>query len=97
LLCISRNDQTSLPGFEQDDYVRESGADELPLVDLLIEFEFLRRGNILAISHMSGEALNRIGIASGAAISAKALVYMLVGHVEHHMASMNEKYLPNLR
>ena len=97
LLCISRNDQTSLPGFEQDNYVRESGADELPLVDLLIEFEFLRRGNILAINHMREEALNRIGTASGVVISAKALVYMLVGHVEHHMASMNEKYLPNLR
>ena len=97
LLRISRNDQTPMPGFEQDNYVRESGADELPLADLLIEFEFLRRGNILAISHMSEEVLKRIGTASGAAISAKALVYMLVGHVEHHMASMNEKYLPNLR
>jgi len=96
LLRISRNDATPLPGFEQEDYVRAAGFDSYSLSDLIQEFEFLRRANILAISHMTDESINRRGIASGAAISALALVYMLVGHVDHHMASLNEKYLPKL-
>lgn len=94
LLRISRKDKTPLAGFEQSDYVRESIADNLPLNDLLDEFEYLRRANTLAIKNMPEEAIGQMGNASGVAISARALIYILVGHVEHHMASLKEKYLP---
>jgi hypothetical protein len=96
LLRISRNDATPLPGFEQDDYVREAGFDNVPLNDLINEFEYLRRANILAISNIKEEALLYLGTASGYPVSTRALVYMLVGHVDHHMASLHEKYLPNI-
>lgn len=94
LLRVSRKDKTPLPGFEQDDYVREAKADEIALTDLLDEFTFLRRANLLAIQNMSASALAEVGTASGNPVSARALVYILVGHVEHHMVSLNEKYLP---
>lgn len=97
LLRISRNDPAPLTGFEQEDYVREAGFDNHPLQDLLQEFEYLRRANILAINNMSEEAALRQGTASGYTVSARALIYMLVGHVDHHMASLHEKYLPALR
>jgi uncharacterized damage-inducible protein DinB len=97
LLRISRGDETPLPGFEQEPYVRESGADNLPLKDLLQEFEFLRRADILAIRNMSTEATLRRGTVSDAVISARALIYIMVGHVEHHMACLHEKYLPALK
>lgn len=97
LLRISRKDKTPLPGFEQEDYVRESGADELLLSDLLDEFEHLRRANMLAIRNMKEEAVLETGTASGATVSARALIYFLVGHVEHHMESLKEKYLPSIR
>jgi hypothetical protein len=94
LLRISRNDPTPLPGFEQEDFVRAAGFDSIPLSDLVSEFEFLRRANILAVRHISDEAMDRRGTASRTAISARALIYMMVGHVDHHMASLHEKYLP---
>ncbi len=93
LLRISRNDVTPIPGFEQDDFVREAGFDNCSLQDLIQEFEYLRRANILAIQNMSGDSTLRCGTASGYAVSARALIYMLVGHVDHHMASLQEKYL----
>jgi len=96
LLRVSRNDSTPLPGFEQDDYVRESGFDKYPLDELLDEFKHLRRANIIAIRNMRDELVDRRGTASGFPISTRALIYMLVGHVEHHMASLKEKYLPAL-
>ena len=96
LLRISRNDQTPLAGFEQEDYIREAGFDNRTLSDLIQEFEFLRRANILAILHMPDEAVQRKGTASGATVSANALIFMMVGHVEHHMASFHENYLPKL-
>ena len=97
LLRVSRNDKTSLPGFEQDDFVREAGFDGHPLKDLLQEFELLRGANILAINNMKEEATKRIGTASNNPVSARALIHMLVGHVDHHMASLQEKYLPGLK
>lgn len=94
LLRISRADPTPLPGFEQEDFVRAAEFDNIPLRDLLGEFEHLRRANISAIRHMSPEALEQRGTASGATVSARALVYMIVGHVDHHLASLRKKYLP---
>ena len=97
LLRVSRSDATPLPGFEQDDYVREAGFDNCALQDLIQEFEYLRCANILAIQNMNEESTLRRGTASGATVSARALIYMLVGHIDHHMASLNEKYLPALK
>ena len=94
LLRISREDATPLPGFEQVDYVRAAGFDKYSLSDLVSEFEFLRRANLIAIGNMSEAAVHCRGTASGHTISARALIYMLVGHVDHHMASLHEKYLP---
>lgn len=94
LLRISRQDATPLPGFEQEDYVRAAGFDRFSLHDLVSEFEFLRRANLLAIQRLSEEAVNFRGSASGYTVSARALIYMMVGHVDHHMASLYEKYLP---
>ncbi|HSM70654.1 MAG TPA: DinB family protein [Anaerolineales bacterium] len=94
LLCVSRNDPTPLPGMEQDDYVREAGYDQYALGDLITEFEHLRRANILAIQNMNEEIADRRGTASGFPVSVRALIYMLVGHIDHHMASLYEKYLP---
>lgn len=94
LLRISRGDATPLPGFEQNDYVLAAEYDHYSLNDLVCEFEYLRRANIIAIQHMTAEAMDRRGTASGNPISARALIYMMVGHVDHHMASLQEKYLP---
>jgi hypothetical protein len=97
LLRVSRNDSTPLSGFEQEDFVREAGFDNCSLQDLLQEFEHLRRANIIAIQNMPDEFADRRGTASGATVSARALIHMLVGHVDHHMTSLHEKYLPTLK
>lgn len=97
LLCISRNDPTPLPGFEQNDYVREAGFDKYPIQDLLGEFEHLRQANILAIQNIDDALQLRKGTASGYPFSVRALIHVLAGHVEHHMASLREKYLLNIK
>jgi hypothetical protein len=93
LLRVSRGDATPLPGFEQEDFVRAAGFDNCGLQDLVREFEYLRRANLLAIQYMTAESMNCLGTASGHTVSARALIYMLVGHVDHHIASLQEKYL----
>ena len=41
-LCFARNDQTPLPGYEQNDYVREGSFDSRNLTDILEEFATVR-------------------------------------------------------
>jgi hypothetical protein len=96
LLRVSRNDKAPLTGFEQDDYVREAGFDNHDLKDLLKEFELLRGANVIAINNLSEEATKRIGTASGNPVSARALIHMLVGHVDHHVSSLQQNYLPGI-
>lgn len=96
LTCFSRREQNPLPGFDQDDYVREANFNAYTLADLLAEFEFTRRANLLAINYLTDAALNYRGIASGNPISVRALIHVMVGHVDHHLKSLQREYLPKL-
>lgn len=95
-LRISRGDQTPLPGFDQDEYVRTANFGDRTLPDLLEEFVLLRRANLLAFNRLTHEAIQRQGTASGFGVSVRALIYILAGHVEHHMESLRQDYLPKL-
>src|SRR6476659_3590194 len=45
-LRFARNDKTELPGFEQDDYVPYSGANERSIQDILHELETVRNATL---------------------------------------------------
>lgn len=90
---ISRADETPLPGFEQNSYVANADFNARSLADLLDEFDLLRRANLLQFKALKPEAFTLRGTASGYSISVRALLYVLVGHVEHHLKSLKEVYL----
>lgn len=92
-LCFARNDQTELPGFEQDDYVPAARFDERAWDDILAEFEAVRRANILMFRGLDGDAWSRRGVANGNPMSVRALAYAIAGHELHHMGVIRTKYL----
>ncbi|MFA7420457.1 MAG: DinB family protein [Melioribacteraceae bacterium] len=92
-LRFSRNDKTTLPGFEQDDFVPNSNHDNTLLNDLVEEFILVRKANLKMFASFSDEMWIRIGIASENAMSVRALAYNLAGHFIHHIAVVEEKYL----
>ncbi len=93
ILRISRGDETPIEGFEQDDYIATSNANNRTFSDLLDEFELNRRSNILMVKNVDDEASKRIGTASGNPISVRAITYIMAGHVTHHLRVLNERYL----
>lgn len=93
VLRISRGDETAIEGFEQDDYIANSNANNRSFADLLDEFEHERRANLLMINNISDENSKRVGTASGNPVSARALVYIMAGHAKHHMKILSERYL----
>ena len=92
-LRFARADQTPLPGFEQDDYVRAAGHARSRLGDLVEEFELVRKANVLMFKQLNEDAWQRRGTASENAISVRALAHVQVGHVEHHWKVLRERYL----
>ena len=90
--CISRGDQASLPGFDENDYVDASGYDRRPLGGLLEVFESLRAANLAELSAIDADVWNRVGLANDTPVSVRALAFMLAGHVRHHMAILTNRY-----
>jgi hypothetical protein len=92
-LRFARNDQTPLPGFDQDPYVAEAHFDSRAWKDLIDEFEFVRRSTILFFCGLTPEAMLRSGTSNQAVISVRALGYVIAGHEIHHMQILRERYL----
>jgi uncharacterized damage-inducible protein DinB len=92
-LRFARNDRTELPGFEQDDYVLHSSANDRTIDDLLGEFATVREATISLYQGLGGDVLTRAGVASGNFMSARAIAYHIAGHELHHLNIVRERYL----
>jgi hypothetical protein len=95
LLRIARGDKTPLPGFDEHFFAEASEERPAPLADIIESFESLRRANILLIRNLPDAAWSRIGIMSGSPASARALAFILAGHIRHHDAILRQR-LPHL-
>ena len=93
-LRIARGDQTPLPAFEQNDYVRGGNFAERTLVDLAEEFELVRAASIALFKSLQKEAWQRRGVASKNEVSVRALAFIVVGHELHHREILEERYFP---
>jgi hypothetical protein len=91
-LRISRNDPTPLEGFEQDDYVSNGSFGQSSLRDLVENLANVRQATISLFRQLSEEAWSRRGVANNAAVSVRALAYIIAGHELHHRKILKEKY-----
>ena len=94
-LRVARDDSQPLMGFDQDEYVRGTDFNARSLSDLVDEFDFQRRANVLCFKLLSDAELGRRGSASGNPITARAVIYMMAGHVMHHIESLKTSYHVN--
>lgn len=92
-LRIARGDKTPLPGFEQDDYVPNSGAGSRTPASIVDEFEAVRDATIHLFSNLTNEMWERRGTASDAEVTVTALAFIIAGHWEHHLRVIRERYL----
>ncbi|HKR00327.1 MAG TPA: DinB family protein [Pyrinomonadaceae bacterium] len=92
---FGRGDETPLPGFDQDEYIRNASFDSQQLSDLAAEFEHVRLANILLFRHLKDEAWGHRGAANDSPVSVRALAYIIAGHELHHREIIRSKYLQN--
>ncbi len=92
-LRFARKDPTPLPGFEQDDYVRNSNFDAFPLAELASELDVVRQASVFLFKHLDEAAWMNRGTANNAEVSVRALAYIIAGHELHHRDILFARYL----
>lgn len=93
-LRFARNDNTALPGFEENDYVPASRCERRTIKDLLREYGAVREATTLLFESLPPEALDRSGMANERPITVRALGWVIAGHSNHHVNILLERYLP---
>jgi hypothetical protein len=90
---FARGFDSPLPSFDQHIAVSSAQADQRAWADLVGEFETVRAATIAFFRSLPADAWLRRGIASDNPFTVRALAYMCVGHVNHHVAILRERYL----
>jgi len=92
-LRFARNDQTALPGFDENEYVEATNANKRSIQDLLTELAVVRQATLSLFKSFSEEELLRKGIASNNPMSVRASGFVIIGHQNHHQRVFEERYL----
>jgi hypothetical protein len=92
MLRVARGDATPLPGFDENTYVPAAAFNRRPIADVLDEWMAVRRATIELVRGTPEEAWTRRGVANNQPVSARGVLYVLVGHVEHHLKVLDERY-----
>jgi uncharacterized damage-inducible protein DinB len=93
-LRFARGDQTPLPGFEQNDFVKNGGFAARTLADLVDEFGAVRSASISLFRSFDEEAWSKRGVASQRPVTVRALGFITAGHQIHHRMILEELYFP---
>ena len=93
-LRIARGDQTPLPSFEHDDYVKNGGFAARTLADIVEEFDAVRGASITLFRSFDDAAWGRIGVARQRQVTVRALGFITAGHQIHHRMILEENYFP---
>ncbi len=92
-LSIARNDKTDLPGFDQDEWVKNTNANTLSKDIIIGLFKTCRNHSIALYKSYQKEQLLNIGSANNVSFSVRSLAYIIIGHNRHHFNVLKDHYL----
>ena len=91
-LWFARGFDTALPGFDENVAAATAGAHERTWRSLVSEFQDVRHATTSLFQSLPPEAWSRRGVASNHPITVRALAFVAVGHVAHHLTILRERY-----
>jgi uncharacterized damage-inducible protein DinB len=91
-LSFSRKSQNPIHGFDENEYVITSNAQQRSLESLQSEFAALRHATNIFFNTLNETQLHQKGIANNQNITVNALVYITIGHSLHHCKILKERY-----
>ena len=92
-LCFARKEEHPLPSFDENNYAVNSNANDRDWRGLVAEFSTVRKSTEYLFNSFSKEAVDTIGRASDYTIGVSTLGFVIVGHVNHHIRIIQERYI----
>lgn len=92
-LTFARNDKAELPGFEENEWVVSSRANNRSIENLVGQYEQVSASTMMLFKSFDAEMLNCVGAASGAQFNVANIGFIIAGHETHHINIMKERYL----
>ncbi|MGB3180843.1 MAG: DinB family protein [Cyclobacteriaceae bacterium] len=91
-LAIARGEQNPLPGFDENLYV-EQGQFEHRMADSFYrEFFNIRQSTVDFFRYLHEEDWQKVCDVNGHPMTVRAIAYIIVGHMTHHMSILTERY-----
>jgi len=91
-LRFARKDKTPLPGFDQDDYVKNANFNDQSLNRLKTDYELVRKNTVNLFNGFTDEMLVQSGISNNVKLTVRSIPYILAGHEAHHIKILHERY-----
>ena len=93
MLWVGRGDTTPVPSFDENEYARAAQAEHRPFTDLLEEWSVVRDATTALARGLRPQMwANRGSSTSGSPFTTRALLYITLGHTEHHLNVLAERY-----
>jgi hypothetical protein len=90
---VARGDQNPLPGWEENDYMREARFEEFQTgPSLLDQFVYLRSAHVRMLEGLPPETAMRRSMVNNVSLTARGAVWVLAGHTQHHLNILRERY-----
>jgi|SRR5580658_2705789 uncharacterized damage-inducible protein DinB len=92
-LWFGRGFSEPLASFDQNIAANGARADDYSWASHAADFHDIRRATLSFFRNLPEDAWLRKGVASGNSVTVRALAYIIAGHLSHHMAVLQERYL----
>ena len=93
LMRFARNDETDLPGFDENLFVANGSFEQRTLGSLCDEFAAVRAATLHLLRSLTAAEWERGGTANRARATVRAIAWITAGHERHHVAILRERYL----
>ena len=92
-VCARGDGNTQLFGMDENLYNQNVDVSNRTMESLLAEFEAVRSNSTYLFQNLTEAQSSFLGNSSPYKISARALGYLMIGHVEHHIDIIEKRYL----
>jgi uncharacterized damage-inducible protein DinB len=92
-LWFGRGLSEPLASFDQNTAANGARADDYSWASHVTDFRDVRNATLSLLQNLPEEAWSRKGVASGNSVTVRALAYIIAGHLSHHIAIVQERYL----
>jgi len=92
LVRIARGDKTPLSGFDENAWAKTAPHKKRPIADVVDEMIAVRRATLALVDSLDESTISNVGLANNNSVSARAICWIMAGHMKHHLDILKERY-----